>query len=292
MLPRLIVPGATYLVTRRCTQRQYLLAPSNACSEVFLYCLAYAVRKTRVRVHAVIVMSNHYHLVVTDELGVLPVFVECLNKLVAKCMNAVLGRWENFWASQQASYVRLLDPEAVIEKIAYAMCNPVAAGAFALGEQWPGVRLWRPGKRRVRRPRFFREAGLMPDSLDLAISFPAFDGLTADETRRRIEDAVRETECAAQEHARKAGRTFEATAEPKQLSPFDAPRTREPRRKLSPSIASRDARVRTGALAGRAEFLRRYRAAMASWLEGVRTVCFPFGTYLMRVRHGALCAEA
>lgn len=293
MLPRPIVPGATYLVTRRCTQRQYLLAPSKTTSEVFLYCLAYAAQKTRVRVHAVIVMSNHYHLVVTDELGVLPVFVECLNKLVAKTMNAHLGRWENFWASQQASYVQLLDADAVIDKIAYVICNPVAAGGCPSSDEWPGVCVWRPGKRRVKRPDFFfRRSGCMPESVDLFVELPALVGMTPGHTRRRIEQAIGERERTQQERVRREGQTFAVANELKRVDPFDSPRTREPRRRLSPTIASRDPVARVDALARRAGFLSKYRLALASWLEGIRTTCFPFGTYLMRVRHAAMCAEA
>jgi REP element-mobilizing transposase RayT len=293
MQPRPIVPGATYLVTRRCTQRQYLLAPSKTTSEVFLYCLAYAAQKTRVRVHAVIVMSNHYHLVVTDELGVLPIFVECLNKLVAKTMNAHLGRWENFWASQQASYVQLLDDDAVIDKIAYAICNPVAAGRCRSSEEWPGVCVWRPGKRRAMRPDvFFRKSGCMPESVDLFIELPALVGTTPGQTRRRIEEAIGEHERSQQERILHEGQTFTGTEDLRRIDPFDSPRTLEPRRRLSPSIASRDPGARIDALARRADFLGKYRLALASWLEGIRTICFPFGTYFMRVRHAAMCADA
>ena len=40
--PRQVTPGSIYLVTRRCTQRQFLLKPSRAVNEVFLYILALA----------------------------------------------------------------------------------------------------------------------------------------------------------------------------------------------------------------------------------------------------------
>jgi hypothetical protein len=32
--PREIIPGTTYLVTRRCTQRQFLLRPSRGTNQV------------------------------------------------------------------------------------------------------------------------------------------------------------------------------------------------------------------------------------------------------------------
>ncbi len=41
--PRQVLRGTTYLVTRRCAQRQFLLKPSKTTNEVFLYVLAVAV---------------------------------------------------------------------------------------------------------------------------------------------------------------------------------------------------------------------------------------------------------
>ena len=40
--PRQILPGAVYVITRRCTQRQFLLRPSNLTNQVFAYSLAVA----------------------------------------------------------------------------------------------------------------------------------------------------------------------------------------------------------------------------------------------------------
>jgi putative transposase len=280
------------MVTRRCTQRQYFLAPSSTCREVFLYCLAYAAQKTGVRIHAVIVMSNHYHIIATDVLGVLPVFVECLNKLVAKCMNHHLGRWENFWASEQASYVRLVDADAVIDKMAYVLCNPVAAGSVKHGKEWPGLRIGRPGKHRVARPAFFfREAGVMPESIALEVSLPALAGMTRRAALEAIEKAVAERERAEQERVRREGRSFAGPHAARNINPFDSPVSREPRRELSPRIATRNKWLRVEALARCVEFVRAHRLALAAWVENQRDVCFPFGTYLMRVRHGVRCAD-
>jgi REP element-mobilizing transposase RayT len=64
--PRQVLPGAIYLVTRRCTQRQFLLRPSRIANGVFLYVLALAAERYRILVHAFCVLSNHYHLVVSD----------------------------------------------------------------------------------------------------------------------------------------------------------------------------------------------------------------------------------
>ena len=281
------------MITRRCTQRQYLLVPRRQTVELVHYCLAYAAVRTGVVIHAVMFMSNHYHIVVTDPRGVLPVFVECLNKLIAKCVNASLGRWENLWASEQASYVRLLDAEAVIDKIAYVLCNPVEAGLVKRGKDWPGLRYGRPGSYPARRPDiFFRAEGSMPKSVTLEITTPALEGLSGRDAQARIDDAVAEREAAERARVLREGGKFLGPDAVRRQDPFAAPTTREPRRQLSPRFASRNKWRRIETLSRCAEFARAYRDALAAWCAKKRSVIFPVGTYLMRLRHQVRCAEA
>ena len=291
MFARQILPGATYMITRRCTQRQFLLAPRRKTNATFRYCLAYAAKRTGVLIHAVIVMSNHYHLIVTDPHGVLPAFVESLNKLTAKCMNASLGRWENFWASEPASYVRLLDADAVIDKIAYALCNPVQAALVKRGCEWPGLRYHNPGSYSARRPDFFREEGCMPKSVTLELVPPSLGGLSLQEAQRRIDQAVAAREESERNRILAEGRTFLGARQVMRQDPFASPTTQESRRVLSPRVAGRNAWLRIEALARCAAFAREYRDALAAWCAEKRDVIFPCGTYLMRLRHQVRCAE-
>ena len=289
---RQIIPGTTYLITRRCTQRQFLLVPRRQTVEIIRYCLAYAMSRTGVLVHAVIFMSNHYHLIVTDPLGNLPAFVQTLNKLIAKAVNASLGRWENLWASEQASYVRLLDDAAILDKIAYVLCNPVEAALVKRGHQWPGVRHGRFGSFAVARPAgFFRADGTMPASIELVITPPAFGGLAPHEAQERIDQAVLEREAAERAKVLQSGRRFLGVRGVKNQNPFDSPRTDEPRRQLSPRVATRNRWLREEVLGRCREFARAYREALSAWRAEIRSVVFPFGTYLMRVQHQVRCAE-
>ena len=54
--PRPVLPGKRYLITRRVTQRLFLLKPSRQVNEAFLYCLAVAAEKFGVEVHAYCVL--------------------------------------------------------------------------------------------------------------------------------------------------------------------------------------------------------------------------------------------
>src|SRR4051812_41347670 len=140
--PRRVVPDETYLITRRCYQRTFRLRPCAETNRIFTYCLAFAMQKTGVVLHAACVMSNHHHLIVTDPNGVLPDFLRELHRLTAKAMNAAQGEWENLWAAEPCNVVRLVTDDDVEEKIAYVIANPVAAGLVKKPDEWPGLMVW------------------------------------------------------------------------------------------------------------------------------------------------------
>jgi REP element-mobilizing transposase RayT len=136
--PRQVLAGTTYLVTRRCAQRQFLLKPRAAVNQAFPYLLAVAALRYGVQVHAYCVLSNHLHLVVTDGEGRIPAFHQFLDALLARALNASLGRWEAFWAPNSYSAVARASAADVVAKAAYVLANPVAAGLVRHGREWPG----------------------------------------------------------------------------------------------------------------------------------------------------------
>src|SRR5439155_14652909 len=115
-LPRQVVPGRFYLITRRCTQRAFLLRPDRETNNAFTYCLAEAAARFGITVLMACAMSNHHHTVIYDRFGNYPEFLEHFHKMLARCQNALRGRWENFWASGQCSVVHLVDLADVIRK--------------------------------------------------------------------------------------------------------------------------------------------------------------------------------
>ena len=83
----------------------------------FVYCLAVSSQRHHVDVLNFIQMSNHLHDTIYDRHGNAPAFYEHFHKLLAKCMNALRGRWENFFSSEQVCVVRLESREDVIDKL-------------------------------------------------------------------------------------------------------------------------------------------------------------------------------
>jgi len=294
-LPRQVLPGTTYLVTRRCTQRQFLLTPSRQSFVTFLYCLALAQHATGVQIHAVCVLSNHYHLVATDPKALLPRFVYILNKFVAKCMNAHYGRWENLWAAgTQASYVRLGDDEAMVDKLAYTVTNPVEAGLVSGSKQWPGLLLWKPARYKAKRPGwFFHDSGPTPAELWLELTpLPLGDGaLRPREVMERVGRAIVDKEKELRAYMHRAGRAFLGKSVIRRQHHTDSPDTPEPRRGLSPRVASRDKWRRVEILQRLKSFTEGYRRALSQWLDGDRKTVFPAGTYGLRVEFSVRCAD-
>jgi REP element-mobilizing transposase RayT len=284
-LPREVLPGRFYLVTRRCTQRQFLLRPDDATNEAFLYCLGTAAQRFGIDVILPCAMSNHHHTVIFDRQGNYPAFLELFHKLVAKSQNALRGRWENFWSSEQVCVVRLVDPDDVMRKLVYVATNPVKDRLVERVHQWPGVNglsaLLAQRPIRVRRPaHFFRPAGPMPPSVTLNLVVPSELG-SRDEILHALRDQVHAVEArVAKERACTGARVLGRRAVLRQ-SWRESPSSREPRRNLRPRIAARSQWARIEALLRNRAFLIAYREAWTRWIAG-DTAGFPVGTYRLR----------
>lgn len=257
--------------------------------QLFVFLLAVASSRYGVHVHAFCVMSNHVHLVLTDPGARLPAFHQYLDGLLARAMNALLGRSEHFWDSSGYAPVELGTHADVVEKCAYVLANPVAAGLVELGRLWPGP--WSApetigaGPLVVARPEhFFAEDGALPPTASLELVPPP--GLDAETFRRELRRALEAKEAAA--HQMRSA--FVGAARVLAQKPTTRPSEEEPRRTLRPRVSSVDATKRSAMLARLTEFWRSYRASLAARRAGKPDVTFPAGTYLLRVAHGVPCA--
>ncbi len=281
------------MVTRRCTQRQFLLKPTQLTTSIFIYCLAIAAEKTGMLVHSITVMGNHYHTQVTDPLGQLPVFMTHFHKLVAKCINASMGRWENVWSSEKPSVVKLETEDDVLDNLAYIACNPVSAGIVDEPEKWPGLIAYLPGQMlTAHRPDvFFRKDGDMPDTASLTLTRPPqFCNLSNDAYMKKLSEKIDRKKKEAYEEMKTTGRSFMGRAAIMRQNPTDSPNTFETRRNLNPQVACKSKWHRIEALQRIKSFLQEYKEALRKWKDGYRNVVFPAGTYAMRIHAGVCCA--
>jgi len=295
-LPRQILPGKTHFITRRCTQRQFLLSPSDdEVNQIVEYSLGYAAERTGVELHTVCCMSDHWHVVVTDVEARLPEFLREAHRLIAKCMNLKRERRENFWASGKTSVLALEDADIILEKIVYALTNPQSAGLVKRAHEWPGVTSAKWSYCGppivVDRPKIlFRDDGSMPDQVRLNLVKPAaFSSMSDKAFEERVQREVQAREEAILAEARAKGRPFLGAKACRQVDPEDRARSEEPFATPCPRFLARDAAVRKAARERIREFVAQYREAYEAWKAGDRQVEFPPGTYWLRIHARVRC---
>ncbi|MDB4942199.1 MAG: hypothetical protein JWP97_1733 [Labilithrix sp.] len=285
---RQVVPNRTYLISRRCTQRQMLLRPDVDTDRIYLYCLAEAVERYGVVLHGFIAMSNHQHLVIRDPTGNFPDFLAHLNKMIAKTMNVLRGRWENFWATEQPNAVHLVQPSDCFDKLVYVLTNPVNDHLVEHARDWPGACSFglhfsgRPLT--IARPRqFFDPDGRMPPHATLRIERPlGFESLSELQWTAKLQRAISSVEEDARRRRLRDGLRVLGRKAVLRVSPTDVPSSMAERGGLRPHVACRNGAARRNALASLAVFRRRRREALERHLAGERDVVFPYGTFRAR----------
>ena len=291
--PRQILPGRFYLITRRCTQRQFLLRPDEVTNNAFIYCLAIAANRCEIDVLCSVAESNHHHTVIFDRYGRVSEFIEQFHRLFARSQNAYRGHWENFWSSEEPCVTCLVDPETVIDKLVYALTNPVKDHLVERVRHWPGVNTYadlmsqRPLE--ASRPRhFFRRGGSMPTHARLELTIPPELGdRTAVVTM--IRERVEAVEHATREERLRNGTKIVGRRNVLKQDWRESPTSVVPRRRLRPRFAGRPT-ARQMAIANYLVFLVEYRMARRCWLAGGRFK-FPAGTYWL-VRFAAIAASS
>ncbi|KYF78867.1 transposase [Sorangium cellulosum] len=298
--PREITPGATYMITRRVLRRHLLFRPDAAITQLLIYALAVSARRYGLRVHALCAMSTHLHLIVTDVAGVLPRFLQFFHRIVA-LGTKVLRTWEGpVWDHEAPSVVRLLTRAAVVEKIAYILANPVAAGLVRHAREWPGAKVDMDalghGVLRAARPSAYLdpENPQWPEEITLSLSLPPVieqDG--AEAFRQEVAAELERQEAQAHAELLRQGRRFLGAERVGEVSPYARATSFEALRECNPTFAVGSEQGDAWRIAGAAvrAFRASYRAALERWRAGVRSVVFPAGTWWMRVFHGVMVQD-
>jgi hypothetical protein len=265
-----------------------LLRPSKDGDQIYLYCLAEAAQRYDITLNGYIAMSNHQHVILRDNRGNFPEFLAHLNKMIAKAMNTLLGRWENFWSAEQANAVYLVEAADRFAKLVYILANPVAAHLVDRATDWPGVSslgLNLSGRTlTIKRPQcFFSPEGTMPEEVTLRVARPdGYENLTETEWSELLLGAL----AAAEERARAERQAARIGVLGRKgvlhTAPTEQPESVERRRRLRPHIACVDKVRRTVELAALTAFRLARAEALERNLAGDVHVLFPVGTYRIR----------
>lgn len=296
---RPIRPGTTYLITRRTERRHCLLRPDPLMNAFILYAFIVSANRYGILLHAFCAMSTHMHYVVTDPLGHLPRFLTMFHRLAALGVK-MIRKWDGaVWDRSQTSVVELCTRQAIVEKIAYTLANPVEAGLVWSAQEWPGVKTSVDdiGQRSLKqqRPRqYFRAKN--PEWVlhaQIEVSFPPSVPSTDESAfRDDIQSELAKLETAA--HAKIPQHKVLGAKRVCRVSPERRVTSHEATHQSNPTFAVGRGNAEAFAAAKQAlkDFRSAYRRALAKWREGDRSVEFPAGTYVMRVVHGAKVSTA
>lgn len=300
-LPRCIRAGVTWFVTRRITRRHFLLRPdlNGTLQSLYWYSTAVAAAEFGIVIHAVQMLSDHLHEVLTDTRGELPRFLQERNRLFANAIKVHRGWPEEVFSRKGANCVALYGASAVQEEIVYTLSNCVEAGLVHSPGEWRGVTttIADMGKRvvRVKRPGIYFDPKnpRWPATAELSIGMPeALLQEMGNVTRIRevlttaLNDAVNIARRAVRQARRvvRGMRRVFRTPHTVRASAWEAFGAR------LPSFAAAGVRSEAQrALSDRRNFLSAYRRAFEALKRGVRNVLFPLGTWSLRVHAGVNC---
>ena len=292
-----MLPGTTYLFVRRCLERRRLLHFDRQSRPIWRFCLALALERHGLRVHAYCVLQDLHLLVISDPLGKLCDFAQELHSNLARALNRMRRRCQSLWAPGSFSATPLVGAEAVLGAMVQVMTAPVEEGLVEQLGLWPGL-CTRPeelgGRGVARRPfHFFCDpllqavkwgyhASQVPEEVEYTISRPPqLAHLSPGELRARLRERVDAAVARIHESRRRRGLGYVGAWALRRIDPnTPAPglTLREVRR--DPWKAQEQRRASR-------EFWRRHREARLAFQAGDREVLFPAGTWAAVRVYGA-----
>jgi putative transposase len=272
------------------------MRPDRETNNAFIYCLAEAAERFGIDVLFTVANTNHHHTGIYDRHGNFPEFIERFHKLFAKCQNRLRGRYENFWSAEQASAVRLADGAAVMDKMTYALTNPVKDDLVERADEWPGVTalgaILHHQPLTAQRPvHFFRDKGGMPAKVKLTfVRPPEFADLTQEDFVNLVREKVRTAEEAAARDRKARGVRVLGREAVLRQDWRACPTSQETRGGLNPRFAARSQWSRMEARQRDKSFRDEYAVSREAFINGKRDVLFPPGTYWLRRFAKVTCA--
>ena len=151
--PQYVVPGQVILADRVSLEHRFMLRPDPQMVALFFYLLGHFAAVHGIRIHAVVLMSTHYHLLFTDVRGCRGDFFRDFHAMLTKAVQVYRNTDAPLFDKRQTSQVEMLTATACAEAMAYVILNPTDAGITEDSTQWPGLfsRVEDAGVRQVQR---------------------------------------------------------------------------------------------------------------------------------------------
>jgi REP element-mobilizing transposase RayT len=127
-------------VTLRTVHGRFLLCPGRRLNDIVVGVLGRAQRKYGMTIHALVVLSNHVHLLVTPQSAQQQArFMEYVAGNIAREVGRLHGWREKVWSRRYRSILVSHEEEAQVARLAYILGHGVKEGLVERPQQWPGV---------------------------------------------------------------------------------------------------------------------------------------------------------
>src|SRR5690606_33337709 len=226
-------------------------------------------------------------------------FLPDMHHVVPPGDNVLRKRQRAVWQHETTSVVDNRTPQAVVEKLAYIMANPVKAGLVYHARKWPGVTT-KPeelgvGTITAARPEVYLDSDntLWPERATIRLAIPRL-GISRAQFEKRVAAELERLESVAHEEITAKKWRVPGAERIKRLSPFQRAKSWEPLRGRNPQFAvgRKQRKAFFQASLELKTFRTAYRAALELWRTGVRDVVFPAATWVMSVFHGVQVAPS
>jgi REP element-mobilizing transposase RayT len=136
---RFVPPDAVVEVTTRTIHGRFLLRPSPKVNDLVLGILGRAQWLFRVKIHAFVVLSNHWHgLLSVEDASQLAGFVAFVNGNIARVIGRLHDWRQRFWARRYRAIV-VADEPSQSARLRYILQNGCQEGMVDRPADWPGL---------------------------------------------------------------------------------------------------------------------------------------------------------
>ncbi|QDG49589.1 hypothetical protein FIV42_02185 [Persicimonas caeni] len=134
---------AIYEIVNRTQHQFHGLSPDadEVVNKIILGLLAKYAWIYGVEIFAFCFMSNHFHILARCKSLQLHLFMRDFQSQIARKMNALRGRTGTFWERRYTA-TKVLDDDAMIDRLRYTVCNPCESDLVSHPKKWPGLCSW------------------------------------------------------------------------------------------------------------------------------------------------------
>ena len=297
---RWILPGEPVEITTRTMESRMLLPMTPEFRRQVVGTIARAAEAHKVRVHAVVMLSTHWHAILTPEDGKqLADFMCFVNGNIARQVLRYHDRSGKVWGHRYNAVLISPEPEAQEKRLRYLLAHGVKEGlvervgdwlglhcaqALRDGKPLEGVWIDRTGLAKARRKqKKVEEKGERPEPIDrkdfeteykLELEpLPCWKDLPPTERRQKVREMIVEIENAAEARRAINGKPVVGALTVLKQDP-DA-RPAKPKRSPKPLVHAASKAVRTAYRKAYDAFFKAFRWASGLLLGGDRSAEFP-----------------